>query len=924
MSYLGLPRLIFSGRFHADPPTVNNDPTHYDVDRFRPQFQKRQTTKALNGWWNPRGTGSWRVGDCLVTTGVLDGSSRSAPAEDTIIGGRLSDVDDRVSAKLVDLDPDQQVVSEIWGLRLQLRHTDGREAFRGDFTSAPFADLWARFPLGRPDSFFGAMYQSALAPVHWSDDDGSAILQQLRAHSGGRLSIKFNVDGYNDDFNSPTFGSGRIVGSIGPAYPGEPSHFVASRRLSPTGGLSPLNSAPCVVDENAKTLVLDLGNSLPTTAPGGDVQDLGPLTVSLLPTDGPPVALGTIAPATGDLYAKTAGIVTVSLDESQVIASRDQPLGLVDSTGAVVLAENADGTYLRCDAFVFRLAPIPPDNIATATIYATRFGRPVSGIQVTVALHGEQAGIGKRGLLPASRMGTPADALTFPPTVTTDQDGTARLVITASSPGNPRGAIDGQVFLVDYLWMTPSAAVGDQISVLVWDDYTVPEQPTWVEHVQPVLQQYANLYPVMRDVVDLTDYHSVTRARSILKRTLALPLDDPNHMPVTRDLSPGKRAMILRWLGMPNLPVLDIADLAGLRRALQLAIALEHATIPPYLSALFSIEHGSNAEAAEILRSVVVQEMLHMALACNILNALGGRPVIGRPGFVPLYPGKLPAGVRPDVTVRLRRYSLDQVRDVFMAIEQPAQTFALPGADELGPAIVDSRSVTVDLDGNLASDTAGLVAALEHELIRVEHAPLTIGWLYSVIGRGIIALEDSGIGLFTGDPDRQLRPTDWPDSPGRLYRVTDRATALLAIHEISRQGEGTTLADPTDDRHELAHYFRFQELVVGRQMVRNDAGEWAFDGPRVPFDPGGILPTVDDPDTDALDQGSPVRVASASFDVLYARLLGALHEVVNGSPSKLADTVGLMFAVEVSGRELARMPTAPGSGLTAGASFRSS
>ena len=39
---------------------------------------------------------------------------------------------------------------------------------------------------------------------------------------------------------------------------------------------------------------------------------------------------------------------------------------------------------------------------------------------------------------------------------------------------------------------------------------------------------------------------------------------------------------------------------------------------------------------AAIIRSVVIEEMLHMALACNLLNAVGGQPEIDRAGFVPL------------------------------------------------------------------------------------------------------------------------------------------------------------------------------------------------------------------------------------------------------------------------------------------------
>ena len=74
-------------------------------------------------------------------------------------------------------------------------------------------------------------------------------------------------------------------------------------------------------------------------------------------------------------------------------------------------------------------------------------------------------------------------------------------------------------------------------------------------------------------------------------------------------------------LFLPRQPLDTVADL---RTALGNAIKLELGTIPPYLTALFSIKPGANAAAGAIVRSVVIEEMLHLSLACNMLNAVGG------------------------------------------------------------------------------------------------------------------------------------------------------------------------------------------------------------------------------------------------------------------------------------------------------------
>jgi hypothetical protein len=75
-------------------------------------------------------------------------------------------------------------------------------------------------------------------------------------------------------------------------------------------------------------------------------------------------------------------------------------------------------------------------------------------------------------------------------------------------------------------------------------------------------------------------------------------------------------------------------------------IELEHSTIPPYLCALYSIDPKRNPDAVEVVTSVFFEEMLRMTLAANLLNAVGGRPVLDAPHLMPGYPSSLPHGDR--------------------------------------------------------------------------------------------------------------------------------------------------------------------------------------------------------------------------------------------------------------------------------------
>jgi len=72
-----------------------------------------------------------------------------------------------------------------------------------------------------------------------------------------------------------------------------------------------------------------------------------------------------------------------------------------------------------------------------------------------------------------------------------------------------------------------------------------------------------------------------------------------------------------------------ISTLTELEDALQTAMQLEFSTIPPYLCAQWSINSNSDpSNVAGLIQNIVIQEMLHFALAGNMLNAIGRTPSI--------------------------------------------------------------------------------------------------------------------------------------------------------------------------------------------------------------------------------------------------------------------------------------------------------
>jgi hypothetical protein len=89
----------------------------------------------------------------------------------------------------------------------------------------------------------------------------------------------------------------------------------------------------------------------------------------------------------------------------------------------------------------------------------------------------------------------------------------------------------------------------EQIVLHVRDAYDAPATPVWKTDLAPFMKQYGNLYPVMsKGLFSLADPSVAKQHATLLAFAFERGIDDPNHMPVTRDLSSGKRQAVLRWL----------------------------------------------------------------------------------------------------------------------------------------------------------------------------------------------------------------------------------------------------------------------------------------------------------------------------------------------------------------------------------------
>ena len=876
------------------------------------------------------------------------------------------------------------------------------------------------------DSFpFGAQSTTTLTEVLWNSDilNESPVLRELHELSSGKLSVRISLYLYTRNY--PPFVAlnatlGYVYGVIGAPSPDDTLNVPGSRSMSPTGNIPNVtyndptdlcyrqnlsefytwtNEAPFEVDETNMKLHVDLSNSIPSDI-YNNVRYIGVLRLGILNDDGCVILLGDEAgipyysndalPITSAIYSfDISSNLTKVLSNSsvvivQMVEGTDKSTTPVckslhpDNHHVIILLQEAPYFIRPYGYYVNRLDNMTQPSV-TQTLYVTRYGSPANGVNITITR------------LPK----LPSNGVAAESTVLSGSNGFAKITFSLSAtipfpreypedappcnsstthlPDNRTTLpIDGQVYYFTFcLTDHPSACTPTMSSItyvfLAFSDLSYSETPTWVDDVEPILTQFKRMAPIMDTILDMSSYKDVTQHQNIelLALSLRIPASDPGFMPTTRDLSPVKRQMILRWLkqdppmydsqsstpptevveckepnmiearrtkkvppyprcGGAKLPytelpeereaffrelknpdaegsnirtraarqllqrsrplfgnsrrnngkrlnrrrTADICTLPNLRTQLQTAIQLEWATIPTYMTSLYSIAEGCNREIYSLVRSIIIQEMLHMSLAGNILMAIGGNPIIDSADVVASYPTHLPGGVLPALSVSLKKLSIQHVHDVFMAIELPTYT-----------------------------KVAGEINA---------SSLLTIGAFYDEISDCIRELDDRGENIFTGDLSNQIYwPWQMSNSTGKLFSVYNVETALAAIVQIKTQGEGADSVNPDQIRTgTIAHFFKFEEVVCENHLVDEGNDVYSYSGEAINFNSGGVWPMRDNPSSCGILPETNCYTESKVFHQLYRAFLNRLQRVFSGFPYEINKAVEMMEALQVHSKKL--------------------
>ncbi len=570
MSVLSFPRLYLGGgHLSWDPIVSNNTETDYDVASgealLRPgetvaQFRARLMRDPRD--WNYYGTHVCAMHGVTVTGGVA--GPRTAPIEDDALRGAPVGL----SGKLVDIDP-TGILSQIFFDELSLG-LPGRPHLRAR-PLRRMSSRWINFGRNSSDDLpiagrAAAAWQTVFpaADVELVRAEESPLLSRfadalgdpgarglmlrlctyrtLYYQNGGEVNPFEPVRNQEELIQQYTLGKvfsnpaySLVVASLGIWLDGDSESVPGGRILLPTRG-SPLGPAAAELDETAGVLSLDFSQTFPETDRDATKADLGAVRIEATDATGTDVVADLpLSRYDRAAYRASAGIVDVDLTGRRDLVGRITRGRLSLGTEALGPALDEAGLTAWCeDCNVY----LDEGDDATLIIQVRDRGRiPAVPVSVLVATYDDAQAVVARTELPVTTAGT------------TD------LHVPLVGPG-----VRHLRFLPFTGAQAPQTAPGipfataqlTSIRTLPSDDAleagTRDEHLTWDFVYRNILRTYDAIAPRMSTIIDLADGDAVrTFARRILEVVDDELFESARYMPVTRDLSRGKRRLLRRF-----------------------------------------------------------------------------------------------------------------------------------------------------------------------------------------------------------------------------------------------------------------------------------------------------------------------------------------------------------------------------------------
>jgi hypothetical protein len=566
MSHLLFPRLHFRGTFSTNVGTGNNDGldnvSYVDAARVRVDtlgktdadfarwLREIEPDFGVRGGWNLYGDSGCQFTDVTChSSEPAAGTLNTSTAADSVIGAKIS----LMRGIMVDQNPKGTTSTQIFAASFSLTAPGGL-AIVGRPARA-FSRWVAAKNLGLKDMRAGsAVWHSVIPPPLTIGPGNSPTLLAFKAalDAGQGLFIRYctyflaalKTDAQlAADFAAgiPTKNPaiGKVLGTIGVWQPGTMTTLAEGRRLG-SGAAATINHvnvhcnpATVYIDSASGRISVDLINSVPEVDDTLEKPDLGPLDLTFTAADRATV-LGTIANTRAD-YELRGGIADFDIPAAILPGIGDGRLDVIQrSTASALLTETP--LVLETDD---RAVYLQEGQAGTINLRGWLNGQPAAGQRVTILQLSETDG--------SSTPVPPATAIVAcPDHVDLDANGRAAIALTAVAPGCCALRFAGAAEPATKEFFAC-------VRVLPKDDFSaVPDDQITFEFIyENVLKYYHVLHPAMDVAItgfDLSVQDSVEqRADPIRTRINKTAWDDPQYMPRTRELSDGKKSLLLRW-----------------------------------------------------------------------------------------------------------------------------------------------------------------------------------------------------------------------------------------------------------------------------------------------------------------------------------------------------------------------------------------
>ncbi|WP_353572078.1 ferritin-like protein [Candidatus Albibeggiatoa sp. nov. BB20] len=307
---------------------------------------------------------------------------------------------------------------------------------------------------------------------------------------------------------------------------------------------------------------------------------------------------------------------------------------------------------------------------------------------------------------------------------------------------------------------------------------------------------------------------------------------------------------------------------------LKAALHLEFATIPIYLSAAFSLTSAKNDPIKKLIIRIAKEEMMHMTVVANLMNAIGMSPNII--DAVPkTFPHTLDMLSEP-LEINLESFSCDLVKNVFMRIEAPETNHDYP----------------INMSFAMQSDAA--------QSEKVVSKPKTIGEFY----KGVINIINSDsipnlfekaeknaykqIKIVKGDMKfkdigykKGCPKSNFPLKDGFDLEIKDKESAVRYLEWVIGQGEGASTDNPIDSEGLPGHYYRFESIIKEKYLTDEpyQGSKYSYSGSKLDFDPCGKVDFVKN--VKAENYEGDVRIYMDRFNKQYTSMVNNLQKAFN-------------------------------------------